>query len=227
MNKEIILHHHLGLGDHFICNGLVHEFTEKYDKIHLPVKVHNFETVSCLYKDWNNINTFEVKEEYKDVQKYASENNLQILRVGHEHLKNRGKVPWNIYFYNQVGVKYSARYKSFRLPKKLPGADKLYKSTLKMLQENKDYCLIHQQSSIGKFFINLDTKLPVIEIRPGITKNLLDYVKIIQNAKEIHCIDSSVVNLIDGMKTKTDKLFFHTAKPADIILSDKWKIIKY
>ena len=91
----------------------------------------------------------------------------------------------------------------------------------------KDYILVHQQSSIGKFFIDIKSKLPVIEIRPGLTNNMLDYVKIIQNASEIHCIDSSVMNLIDGMKLKTDDLFFHTIKPTGFRYSDKWKIVQY
>ena len=223
-NKEVILHHHLGLGDHFICNGLVHECAKKYDKIHLPTKRHNLETVRCLYQEHDNIAVFPVLREHKDVRQYSIKNNLPILRIGFEHMEHRGSVPWNVWFYDQMEIPYDARYTSFQLPKLLPEAEKLYDT---ILQGKKEYCLIHQQSSIGKFFINLETDLPVIELQPGLTNNLLDYVKVIRNAQEIHCIDSSVINLIDSMDTETDKLFFHTAKPANVMLSDRWKVVKY
>jgi hypothetical protein len=34
--KSLVLHTHTGLGDHIITNGMVHSFTEDYDKIYIP-----------------------------------------------------------------------------------------------------------------------------------------------------------------------------------------------
>ena len=33
--NQIIIHHHLGLGDNIICFGLITKLSEKYDKIYL------------------------------------------------------------------------------------------------------------------------------------------------------------------------------------------------
>ena len=44
---NVVLHHHLGLGDHFICNGLVHSLLERnnWEELHLVCKPHYSKTV--------------------------------------------------------------------------------------------------------------------------------------------------------------------------------------
>ena len=37
-NKEFILHHHLGLGDSIVCNGMINYLSKDFEKIYLPVK---------------------------------------------------------------------------------------------------------------------------------------------------------------------------------------------
>ena len=221
--KELCVHHHLGLGDHFVCNGLVHELSKKYFKIHLPSKKHNFDTVGCLYKDWDNISVFDVTDEYKDISTYCLKNNIPVLRVGFDYLNSCADFG-NVCFYKQLGFDFSIRYTNFKLPNEVPNADTLYDN---LVSSTKEYCLVHQQSSVGNFQINIQSDLPIIEIKPGFTNNLLDYVKIIKNATEIHCIDSSVINLVDGMSLETDKLFFHEIKTCPWKISDKWNRIKY
>ena len=224
-NKEIVLHHHLGLGDHFVCNGLVHEVSKDCDKIHLPTKQHNFNTVNCLYKDWDNIDVFPVIDEHRDILRHCAKHNLPLLKVGFEYL-SACEEDANVCFYKQLGLDFSVRYTSFKLPKQISSSETLYDT---LIHDKKDYCLIHQRSSTGNFFMNIETGLPVIEIKPGLTDNLLDYAKIIENATEIHCIDSSVINLVEGMPIQTNKLFFHTIKPdrTSFKFSDKWDIINY
>jgi|15BtaG_2_1085339.scaffolds.fasta_scaffold08133_3 hypothetical protein len=221
--KELCIHHHLGLGDHFVCNGLVHEISKKYSKIHLPAKKHNFDTVDCLYKDWDNIFVFEVTDEYKDVAAHCLKNNIPVLKVGFDYLNICADFG-NVCFYKQLGLDFSIRYTNFKLPNEIANADILYD---KLAPPTEEYCLVHQQSSVENFQINIQSDLPIIEIKPGFTNNLLDYVKIIKNATEIHCIDSSVINLVDGMALETDKLFFHEIKTCPWKISDKWNKIKY
>ena len=36
-NDAFILYHHLGLGDHIICNGLTNYLSKTYKKIYMPV----------------------------------------------------------------------------------------------------------------------------------------------------------------------------------------------
>jgi len=225
MKREVVLHHHLGLGDHFVCNGLVHEAAKRHDKIHLPSKKRNFETVKCLYKDYSDIYVFQVENEYRDISEYCMKNKLPIIKIGFDYLLNSRAEP-NVCFYEQAGLDYGLRYTSFKLPETIPNAQALYD---KLVLSSVKYCLVHRQSSTGDFLINVNSALPIVEIESGMTNNLLDYVKIIQHAEEIHCIDSSVINLIDSIDTKTKKLYFHKIKPdiQGFKYSNRWNIITY
>ena len=88
---------------------------------------------------------------------------------------------------------------------------------------------MHNTGGCGRLNINVQTKYPVFEINHGLTNNLLDYVDIIQQAKEIHVVDSSLYHLIDNMNVEA-QLFFHDIrnKPGDrITISEKWTKIFY
>ena len=45
----IYIYHHLGLGDHIICNGLVRFLQKKHNQVSLFCYQHNIENVSFMY----------------------------------------------------------------------------------------------------------------------------------------------------------------------------------
>jgi hypothetical protein len=47
MKQTIVVHHHTGLGDHFICNGLIHSLREHYS-IDLICKRHYTKSYKIL-----------------------------------------------------------------------------------------------------------------------------------------------------------------------------------
>ena len=110
-NKEFILHHHLGLGDSIVCNGMVNYLSKDFKKIYLPVKDNNYKTIKFLYSENNRVEIFKVENETRenDVSNFANNNNLEILRVG---FKNVGDTPFNKAFYKQLNLpyKYSIKY---------------------------------------------------------------------------------------------------------------------
>ena len=102
-NKEFILHHHLGLGDSIVCNGMVNYLSKDFEKIYLPVKDNNYKTIKFLYSENNRVEIFKVENETRenDVSNFANNNNLEILRVG---FKNVGDTPFNKAFYKQLNL---------------------------------------------------------------------------------------------------------------------------
>lgn len=200
--NSIILYHHLGLGDHFVCNGLVHKVSEKYDTIYLPCKSHNYETVKYLYSESPKIKVFKIDDEFKEIELFSKTFGVSILRVGFENcdLKN-----WDKSFYNQLKIDFSERYKSFYLPRKKPE---------KILEVPKeDYILIHRMGSVGICYdFNIKTNLKIIEVVPNLSNNLFSFIELITNAKEIHCIHSSVFHLVDSISHNfkmTDQLYYY------------------
>ena len=79
-NKKFILHHHLGLGDSIVCNGMVNYLSKDYEKIYLPVKDYNYKTLKFLYSENNKVEIFKVENETRedDISNFANNNNLEI-----------------------------------------------------------------------------------------------------------------------------------------------------
>lgn len=213
MNDEIIVYHHLGLGDHFICNGLVNKLSED-SFIHLICKENNYDTVASLYSENDQVKVVNIKSEDSDVFEYAENQDLEILKIGFCDFDNE---TFDESFYTQLGYNLVLRYNNFKLPRL---SDWLYER----LVSTKDYCLISDTCSEGQFELSINTSLEKIYIKPGITTNLLDYVSLIKNAKEIHCIDSAVYHLVDSIGVQA-KLFFHDVRNSPnnkIRVSNKW-----
>jgi hypothetical protein len=219
--NSIILHHHLGLGDHFVCNGMVNFLSDSYDLIYLPCKKNNFNTVQFLYSENNKVKIFKIdNSEFEEIYYFSKIVNIPIFRVG---FQNCNINEWNTSFYSQLNLDFSIRYSRFQLPKNITNQDNLYN-----LLSKDNYCLIHRESSEGKYQLNIDNKNKNVEvsIESDPYGNLLNYVKLIKNAKEIHCINSSFFHLVDSIDTNA-KLFYHDIRKKDFKILDKWKIITY
>lgn len=219
--SNIILHHHLGLGDHFVCNGLVNYLCNEYDLIYLACKRSNFNTVSLLYSDNKKVKIFSIdSDEYSEVQYFSQSFNLPVVRVGFEYC-NRNE--WNTSFYSQFKIDFSIRYSMFKLPENIPNENSIYDKFSK-----DKYCLVHKESSESKYDLKINTDLPIVEIEKSTDPygNLLNYRKLIQNANEIHCVNSSVFHFVDSIETDA-KLIYHDVRKRDFKIENKWEIINY
>lgn len=210
MKKKYYIYHHLGLGDHIICNGLVRELCKKDGDYFLFVKTHNSENVEFMFRDIKNLKLIKVgndSEVINHIQKYPKE----VLKIGHENLnfiKNFYSCKWDDAFYKQMNVDFEKRWSSFYFLRDHEIESELYE----LLNENdEDYCLIHNKDSQGIDRINYE------RIDPNLKKIFLDkipgyilfhYPLLIEKAKEIHCIDSSFKHLVDSVNTNS-KLFYH------------------
>ena len=241
MTKEtdIIFHHHLGLGDHFICNGMVNYFSEMLNcNIHLPCREKYYKTVSSLYSMSPNINVMPMKMTrsgapydlgVKEVNELSVEKNWRIIRVGfHGNFYYTTIYPdyplcaINVdrQFYEQCNIPFSIRYKKVKIPS-LESSKKMYKS---IISDKEEYILIHRNSSAtSKYPINLNSNIKIVDVTPDLTDNLLDYVDLIINAKEIHCVNSSFFCLVDSLFSKTKaKLVYHNIRKNVIFQVNSW-----
>ena len=89
-NSEVIIHHHSGLGDAIICNGMVNYLSEKFDKIYLAAHYKIYDHLNYLYSENDAV---ELLHYEKAIDIYKNKK-LPVLRVGFE--KNSKK--FNSYF---------------------------------------------------------------------------------------------------------------------------------
>ena len=131
-------------------------------------------------------------------------------------------------FYTYLDQPYENRYKYFKLPL-------IDNSLYNKLYPNEKYVLIHNTASDWihtQLTVNTDYKKIYVE---PLTDSLLDWVPLIQNAEEIHCVDSSMLHLVDNMSHSIRaKLFFHdcrrnaaTENPNYAENKNVWNIVTY
>jgi hypothetical protein len=224
-SQQIVLHHHLGLGDHFVCNGLVNFLSLKYEKIFLPCKPHNYATVSYLYSENNRVSVFTIEDnEISFVNNYAQQQGLPILRIGFEHTDYRN---WAKSFYDQIDLPFEYRYELFAMPiHKDPDttipipSEKFIVIHNEGSQQKYDLTIATNPISLKEFFIHKETDHP----------NLFSYVPILFRAKQIHCINSSVFHLIDSLLLPPNiDLYYHDIRQdgTSFDIPAKWMKIHY
>ena len=223
-NKQIVIHHHFGLGDIIICNGLVNYISSRVKKIYLPIEKKYFVQTQFLYKDNNKITVIEVKNK-KEIYKLFK--HLKILRVGFE--KNYGK--FNKSFYDQLKLPYRYSFNYFHIPKDHKKEEELFLHLKSFYKIRGKYNLIHNQSSYGKvnFQVNNEYGCIFVDKDSDIFKNLFLYTKVIEQAAEIHCVDSSLLHLVERVNTDAE-LYFHYKKKDNqssekLELKKNWNII--
>ena len=217
MKNELCIHHHLGLGDHFDMNGMVRNYLKEYDKVHIFSKPNYYKMIDYMYRDEDNILVVEIPggpQEVMQAEEYYRNSNCgEFLRIGFEHYpfgqeELYDKNCWE-FFYEQVDVPYEVRTDMFHVKRDKEGENTL----LTKLNPNKEkFIFVHDDKSRGfevrrNYF--LDKNLLVLE--NDVSENIFHFIKLIEEAEEIHCMESSMKSLID-LYAKTDNIFYRWQK---------------
>jgi len=224
-----------GIGDHLISSGLVNHLSQEHT-INLGCWPQWTTTLENLYIDNPNIKIHPVQDKLlgpfhdRDMKKYAASINADFigLAINSVDMKNYMKIP-----YNELKLPFEYMYSKFKLPMNMD----YDKEFLSSMMPKQPYVLLNIWDKIGNrnlpnFQLEfVDPELEKVYISPGKTKNLLNWIPIIQGAKEIHSIPGGPCHLIDLVYT--GKLFYHDARMGAIYNfsheynNKKWQIIKY
>jgi hypothetical protein len=221
-NKNIILlHHHLGLGDHLICNGLVRFINEqiKPDILYLPTKKNNIFTVKKMYHDESKIVPLEVNNDQDVYSLPEIKQCNKIISIGFHKTRD----DWDVSFYETNGIPFDIRWKYFKINRNVKRENTIKN---KLGLKNEPFILIHNEGSDCKFDLKIDNNIKKIFVTP-LTDCLLDWCGLIEEAQEVHCIDSSFIHLAQSLNVKSG--IFHNIRKANGIfkLKNSWKLILY
>lgn len=205
----MIIYHHLGLGDHLICNGLVRHFAED-SRITLLCKQHNFKNVSFMYRDNTNISIIAVRDDQEANEFCKKQQETKVLRIGFAvGGKRYYNCLWDENFYRNARIDFNYSWSKFFLKPDLESCEKTYQ----LFNSNDEpYIFVHnidstQTDRINYSIINPNKKIILSD--PNI--DFFDYYTIIQRASEIHCIDSAFKHLVDRIPTN-GSLYYHKLK---------------
>lgn len=198
--SEFYVYHHLGLGDHFICNGLVRELIIGKDDPYLFVKHHNLDTVSQMYKDTNL--SFVPVDDDGDVYNFCYQKTINGKQIGFAQLNENS--PFDQQFYQLAGVPFQKRWDSFKLNRD----KKREQSLIYGLNLPEKFALLHEDESRNYKIDRSKINLPIVKLRPIAGFTMIDWLGVVDLADEIHVIDSSFMFLLDSVETKVP-LYVH------------------
>lgn len=136
--------------------------------------------------------------------------------------------------YEMSSIDFSDWDQHFNFNRNLEKENELFYNTLG-LTDGEEYCLVLKNygspPNFLKFPINYRGDLKVVELDFYDGYTLFDWCKVIENASEMHLIDSSINYIIDKLTLKTDRLFLYTRRPnnfseIDYIFKTKYTFIQ-
>lgn len=225
MKNTLYLNWHRGLGDAFICTGLVRRLAERYQNILLPAKPHNVASVKSLFQDVPKVRIIrtdlECVRDWTEVEKFCHTVGIAYLGLGYKTKARFNSVPWELEFYMQANVDPRERW---------TGA--LFPEDWTRQHDAPPYAFVHDDGLRGFGIYKVDTKLALL--RPDPHHPIEVASRLMVNAEEIHCIDSSFLNLAEGMFAKgllkAKRLVFHKyARPGGYppqALRAPWEVVE-
>jgi hypothetical protein len=203
------IHHHLGLGDHIICNGMVRHFCKKYDNIILFCYTHYYENVSYMYRDLENLEIFTFYSD-EEITHFAKRNTTvenNLIKPGFDDLDAcLDRMTFDEAFYYLAGLDFSVRFDEFYIPRDLE-TEKEVCETLN--PENEKYIFVLDDPKRG---YNIDMNKVSSEYKI-ITNDyrflMFDYISLLENAEEIHMMQTGFLDLVNCYKMDKPKIYRH------------------
>ncbi len=220
--SNVYIHHHLGLGDHIICNGLVNFLAQdKNFNIKLFCKETNAKNIKQMYQDQGNVEIIEI---YGDIQaQQIGEQQEHYIRLGvglNSNFASGMEQRWDEVFYEQASIAFTESWTSFST----------YVPSTQRDIPNKPYAFICNKGSDGHDGIDYTKIGNNLEYTYSNQGGFLENINLILNATEIHCINSAYIHLIDRIVLHdSTKLFYHKnfiKKPySDFTFKKTWTIV--
>jgi hypothetical protein len=220
MNKKGILYFHQGWTDIINCLSLINYYSEKYNKLYLIIRddakelinfyTRSIENIQILYEEKKNIDENGIQF---IINKYNNNNDLQncdFLGIGcHDIIRkdsynNNFKIIDDCFvkgFYESYDIPYITRINDFKFNRDYELENNTYVNFIN--NNSKNYILYHEVIE------NYDKNYPIINLN-NISNIFFDTIKILENAIEIHLLDSVWGAFIYQLDAKYK--LFHTKK---------------
>jgi plasmid maintenance system killer protein len=161
-----------------------------------------------MYSDLINLEIIQMFDD-KDVEKFIKDKKTELIQIGFHHMLYK-KFKFDEDFYQQLNIPFNNRWDMFKINRNKETEIELFK---KYNIEENNYVFLHDDASrkynIDRNYI-VNNNLQIITPISGYTDNMLDYCYIMENAKELHFMDSSFRLLFDSLEDKKQLSYYHT-----------------
>jgi hypothetical protein len=215
MENSIYIYHHLGMGDHILCNAIIRNYAEKYEKVFLFAKPGYVNNVIYMYRDNPRIKMIAMDDaQVKSFMRFNPNNNYLVVGITPQWFKrldvDKEFETFDHGFYVAADVSFDDKWNKFYFERDIEKEKQAFYSIFN-LKDNEEYAFVHDDPKRNRIFDSKYLPKGITLIRPVDYPNvgLFDFIYTIENAKETHVMNSSFSCLIDTMLLKTNSLFLH------------------
>ena len=223
MKKKIIIYHHLGLGDHIHCNGLIRFMLKQIRnaEIYIFTRENFKKMIKFMYRDEKKIKLIIIPKNINDESSYVNNflkkiKYFKFYKICFENIKrNLHQINKNLtvdqLFYKQMNISYKKRYTQTFWQRDLVKEKKLYNKLIKI----KPYIFIHDDAKRGFTIPDalINPKFNIIRNDPK--NSIFDYGLILENASQIHLMESSIRCMLETLKPKKKIFYLYKFKKMD------------
>jgi len=240
VDTPLFIYCHQGLGDQILCSGIYRKLSESRRSIIVPSILVNYPSVRQMLGNYPSIFVQGYRQSHENIviDGHASllgRNGFDILRLGSsgKDFFESPNMRLDENFYSQAGIELHERWGPLDIARNL---DKELELFGLLAPKSGPYIFLHEDASRG-FNIDLDL-LPdgvaIVRADTTLSSNftIFDYLTIIENASEIHCIESSFCALIESMQFDIPKFAHRYARPEakadyrfEFTYRSKWEIL--
>ena len=215
--EQLFIYQQTQIGDHILCYPIVRHYSEIYNKVYVftrPLGDRHINNIKRLYSSLPNVRIILSADHNHtlDFMKINPDNNYLVF--GHEDYRERlSKDPntqFDRYFYETAGVPFEDKWNNFYIKRDLLKEREVFYNVLK-LKDGEEYIFLQEDKTRGYVIDRkyVDPSLKIIETSRNPNVNIFDFLYTIENAKEVHQINSSFLTLIDMLQLKNNGLFYH------------------
>jgi hypothetical protein len=194
------VHTHQGLGDQFTNNAIVRYYYNLYNEITIFSSHRDFEQIKFMYRDLPNLYIIPVKDDTEAgeiVQTKGAYPN-DYIRVGFEKITTKhGTFDESMYL--GENLPYDYKWKNFYIERDLEKEKLVFKE---LNPNNEKYIFCH---SVDLNKVRSDLKI----INNDMNFMVTDHMLLLENAEEIHLMQSSIKDLVCCMKLDKPKCYLH------------------
>lgn len=225
----------LGKGDALMCFGIFVELAKQYDHINYYVNSSVYADVAKLYLSITNLTV--VAKSFDELIVMSKDPSFFVIGFKEKPTPETDEFAW---WYETLGIDPNKRWSNFYFQRDIEREKDVFYNIIG-LKDDEEYIFIHEDED--RSFVIADKYLdPNVKIISAIWfhaqhLSIFDYIYTLEHAKEVHCIHSVILALIDLMDIKCKKLYFHNVydhffktrhKVAPTVkLKSNWNIIYY
>lgn len=237
-NRLIVITPHQGLGDHLICLGIYRHYSKHYKKVLVLVKKSYFPELSSLFKHSKNVTFIKIPAKRgwtitRIIQFFSKLFRIKTLGLGtygeNFFIPN---IRFDHNFYLQADVPFEERWNNFFYERDLKKEERLYSE---LNCQNQKYIFLHEDERRGMIIDRSRIPSDLRVIKSPVKKNeynLVDFRKVIENASEIHVIESAFAAFIECLPLNVPLFAHRYARPEaendfrhEFTYKKPWKII--